>query len=370
VCRAAVAAAFVVFFAVSSAAAYDPPTRLTDVAHVYSHGIGEVRCGSEDEWNADPASQFSWSYTNLRLEYSVLPAFLCEGALGVGSPGVPLWQQAAGVWTLVREAFHLRRWRFQSDEAKVLCQAIVYFTDAAMQLGATDQEANELYPYALALHMQITTLYPWYRDPACILPPWILPPRPPRATVASAGDVAAPERSTDALPRARQIAHDVDARYPGLRVNETSSTEVIDSLTLFDDAVDPHVVPAGNGIYYGVCPNAASCPFPGRAARPVTALAPRRVALELALRTFTETSANLVVVCLPTRRFILLVFERDVLDAQRVTDALTAYPPGNTSLQLRTIVDANTLPYLYVPFALSPMPNGLDSLLAWPLAAH
>jgi hypothetical protein len=176
--KAAVAAAFVALLTGSSAAAYDTPPRLTDVAHLYSRGVGEVRCDSEDEWNADPASRFAWSYTNLRLEYSVLPAFLCEGALGVGSPAVPLWQQAAGVWTLVREAFHLRRWRFRRDEAKVLCQTIVYFTDAAMRLGATDQQANEVYPYALALHAQITTLYPWYRDPTCIVPPWILPQRP------------------------------------------------------------------------------------------------------------------------------------------------------------------------------------------------
>jgi hypothetical protein len=38
----------------------------------------------------------------------------------------------------------------------VLCQAIVYFTDAATKLGATEQQTNELYPYALALHRQIT----------------------------------------------------------------------------------------------------------------------------------------------------------------------------------------------------------------------
>jgi hypothetical protein len=91
---------------------------------------------------------------------------------------VPLWQQAAGTWALVHEAFHLRHWRFRRSGAKVLCQTIVYFTDAATRLGATDMQANELYPYALALHRQITQLYPWYRDPACVVPPWILPPRP------------------------------------------------------------------------------------------------------------------------------------------------------------------------------------------------
>ncbi len=91
--------------------------------------------------------------------------------------GGAAWQQAAGTWTLVHEAFHLRHWRFRRNDAKVLCQTIVYFTDA-MRLGATEQQANELYPYALALYRQVTQPYPWYRDPACIVPPWILPPRP------------------------------------------------------------------------------------------------------------------------------------------------------------------------------------------------
>jgi hypothetical protein len=161
-----------------SADAYDTPSRLNDVARVYSLGVGEVRCDSQGEWNVDPASRFAWSYTNLRHDYSVLPPFLCEGALNVGNPVVPLWQQAAGTWTLVREAYHLRHWRFRRNEARVLCQAIVYFTEAAARLGAIEQLANELYPYALALHRETTELYPWYRDPVCIVPPWILPARP------------------------------------------------------------------------------------------------------------------------------------------------------------------------------------------------
>lgn len=175
---------------------------------------------------------------------------------------------------------------------------------------------------------------------------------------------ATPPTSTDALARATQIGVDVDARYPGLRVSETSSTAVIESLTLFDEAADPHVVLADRGIYYAVCPNRATCPYPGRAARPAAALAPRRVALELAVRTFLDTPADLVVVSLPTRRFILVVFERDALDAQAASGALAAYAPGDRSLPLSSVVDANTLPHLYAPFALAPTASGRDSLLA------
>ena len=52
---------------------------------------------------------------------------------------------------LTHEAFHLRRWRFRRNEGKVECQAIVYFKDAAQRLGATAEQAEQLYPYALAL---------------------------------------------------------------------------------------------------------------------------------------------------------------------------------------------------------------------------
>jgi hypothetical protein len=177
--------------------------------------------------------------------------------------------------------------------------------------------------------------------------------------------------STDTVARARQVARAVDARYAGLRITEASSTAVIESLRLFDDPLNPRLVPASNGIYFSVCPNRARCPYPARrAARRPGALAPRRVALDLAVHTFLETSADLVVVSLPTTAFIVLVFERTLLDAPDVSDVLTAHPPGDTSAPLRSVVDANTLPRLYRPFGLESTPTGRDSLLAFPLPAR
>jgi hypothetical protein len=76
---------------------------------------------------------------------------------------------------LVHEAFHLRHWRFRRDEAKVACQAIVYFRDAAMRLGASEEQAEELYPYALALHIRQSELFSWYRDGKCPVPLWVPP---------------------------------------------------------------------------------------------------------------------------------------------------------------------------------------------------
>ena len=187
-------------------------------------------------------------------------------------------------------------------------------------------------------------------------------PAPAGRALAVAGEGAV-DRT---LMRARTIGAEVDARYAGLRVTETSSTAVIESLTLFDGD-EPRVVPADRGIYYAVCPTGATCPYPGRAAGPATALVPRRVALELALRTFAETSADLVVISLPTRGFTLLVVERGAIDCERLTPAMARYSPADQSLEVRRIVDAATLDHVYVPFGLFPTASGRDSLLASPL---
>jgi hypothetical protein len=170
--------------------------------------------------------------------------------------------------------------------------------------------------------------------------------------------------SANSLVRAARIRAEVDARYPGLRVTEASSTAVIDSVTLFTAKAEPRVVPAENGIYFSICPIGATCPYPGRAARPPSAFAPRRLALELAVRTFLETEADLVLVSLPTPRFVLLVFERAELDASSISQSIGKAPRGRASSELRNAVDSTTLPRLFAPFALEPCPNGRDTLLA------
>ena len=158
-----------------SASASEETARLTKVAHVYSLGVGEVRCPARADWSADFASSFSSAYTNLREDYTVLGPAVCEGALNVGSAEVPAWQQALGTLVLTHEAFHLRHWRYRKIEGKVECQALVYFGDAAQLLGATKTQAEDLYAYALALHQYKVRLFPQYRDPTCVIPPWSPP---------------------------------------------------------------------------------------------------------------------------------------------------------------------------------------------------
>jgi hypothetical protein len=155
--------------------AYETPTVPNDIARVYSLGAGEVRCASGTEWEADAYARSYWAYTNVREEYAVLSPLVCEGAEGVADVRVPAWQRALGTLVLVHEAFHLRHWRFRRNEGKVECQAMVYFTEAARRLGASEAEANNLYPHALAWHRRYIQLHPWDRDPKCVLPPWVAP---------------------------------------------------------------------------------------------------------------------------------------------------------------------------------------------------
>jgi hypothetical protein len=130
-------------------------------------------------------------------------------------------------------------------------------------------------------------------------------------------------------------------------------------------------VPADNGIHYAICPVRATCPYPGpRAARPANAFVPRRQALELALRTFLETSATVVSVSLPTPEYVFFLVERDELrevDMAGLAKALAGNPARSPASTLRRTVDEITRPRLFVPLGLEPTPGGRQALGAVPL---
>jgi hypothetical protein len=194
------------------------------------------------------------------------------------------------------------------------------------------------------------------------------------ATLAAGAAAAVPAHSSataaalepEALTRARAIRAEVSARYrhlPGrkLVVTEATTTGVVETLTLVTDWLDPHVVPADNGIYFAICSLRARCPYPRRsAAWQALAFPPRRQALELALRTLLETSVSLVVVALPTAEPVWVVFERDHLlsniDGPAVLEQL-ASSRGSVQPALRELVDQLTRPGLFVPLPILPPPD-------------
>ena len=128
---------------------------------------------------------------------------------------------------------------------------------------------------------------------------------------------------------------------------------------------------ADNGIYYAICPLGANCPYPAtRFALPAAHLVPRRLALELALRTFLETSADVVAVSLPTPRFIVFIVERAELaravDLPALANALDSDPSRALSASLAGIVDRVTRPRTFLSFGLEPTPSGRDSWVGLP----
>ncbi len=164
-----------------AARAYDKPPDIQRVASVFAQRAAEVRCPSSDEWIHDPIwgsgpnPSRAWGYTDMVGDYIVLHPALCAGAMAVPDPEVPSWQRATGVLVLVHEAYHMRRWAWRRDEAKVECQAIRHFAAGAVLLGASPELANELLPFALAAHARMVRLFPEYRARACKLPLWVPP---------------------------------------------------------------------------------------------------------------------------------------------------------------------------------------------------
>ena len=126
-------------------------------------------------------------------------------------------------------------------------------------------------------------------------------------------------------------------------MTEASSTGVVESFTLLTpNLLETRVLAADNGVYYAICPVRATCPYPAtRFARPAADLATRRLALELALSTFLETSADVVAVSLPTPRFIVIIVERAELAREVDLPALANALDGDPSRALSASRRAN-----------------------------
>ena len=181
------------------------------------------------------------------------------------------------------------------------------------------------------------------------------------------------ELAPQSLVRAKAIRAHVNARYrrlPGRRlaVTEVTSMGVVESVSLMTDPVEPlHVIPAHNGIYFALCSVRAKCPYPARSAVwPATAFRPRRQALELAVRVFSRTTADLVVVALPTRSPTWIVFERADLSAEVGAPLLNqlAGNPAFADTGLRASVDRLTRGRTFVPLELLSLGPGRETFVA------
>ena len=200
--------------------------------------------------------------------------------------------------------------------------------------------------------------------------------------LAAAGAAAAlPARASESVSElepqslvlAKAIRTHVNARYRQLTgrrlaVTEVTSMGVVESVSLMTDPVEPlHVVPADNGIYFELCSVRAKCPYPARsAAWPADAFRPRRQALELAVRVFSRTTADLVVVALPTRSPTWIVFERADLFAEvgaPLRDQL-AGDPSFADAGLRAIVDRLTRRRTFLPLEVMSVGPGRETFVA------
>jgi hypothetical protein len=204
--------------------------------------------------------------------------------------------------------------------------------------------------------------------------------------------------SAATLAQAGTIREELNTRIrlvpgAGLSVTEATSTDMIDSFTLLSqDLLDARFVPAAGGVWYTLCPTAVGCPSPAsRFARRADDRFARRLALELALRTFVTSDAPLVGVALPTPRFVAVIFERDELaakvDMPALARALRAEPlvdPAVAALaktaragnqwtpfsSLQRTIDELTRPRTYLFLDFEPGPYGPMSwagMPCWPV---
>lgn len=158
--------------------AFERALELERVAGVFANRAAEVRCPDAPEWQAfadeemgadDPELVFG--VTHLFEDWIMLRPDLCMAAARITDEAIhPTWR-AAGVLSLVHEAYHVRRWGGRRDEAKVECAAVRHFRVAARLLGASAQLADRLFYHARFVHYGIANRMNWaYYSPWCTVP--------------------------------------------------------------------------------------------------------------------------------------------------------------------------------------------------------
>jgi hypothetical protein len=123
----------------------------------------------------DPLVWGAWGYVALFQSTINLSQEACDGALAIAehSVGTPLIEQALGALSLTHESFHLKLdlpFARRASEGQTECRAIKRVHQTMVELGATPALADELLPWALAVHFKKAALSKAYDWPGCQVP--------------------------------------------------------------------------------------------------------------------------------------------------------------------------------------------------------
>jgi hypothetical protein len=158
--------------AARSLASVEP--RLAPVASEIAGRPLTVDCYQHGEPN-DPWQMGAWAYVDLFESTVNLSQQACDGAMAIvdGDVSKPMIEQALGALTLTHEAFHLRLtlpFARRASEAQTECRAVKNVYQTMLDLGATSALADELMPWALAVHFKVASLSDRYDWPGCQVP--------------------------------------------------------------------------------------------------------------------------------------------------------------------------------------------------------
>jgi hypothetical protein len=158
-----------------SAQAFSTDPHIGAFVQVFANGRpAQVRCpDSPEEWNfdlGDPAdAEEIFGRTLVESAVVEFRSDLCPILDNLAYSSADDSTRALAVLTLVHESYHVRRWAWRLDEARVECQAIRHFRVGVRVLGGSQQLADQLFPLALHWHTEITR-NPAYHLASCNVP--------------------------------------------------------------------------------------------------------------------------------------------------------------------------------------------------------